>query len=816
MTFDAVTAATFLLETSGRALGAALAVALVLRALRIKAAAVRHAAWCVVLAGMLLMPVLPSIVPALPLPIRSDVPMPSGSVDRAEATVPTRADTQPTQTRPVIVTSTTPVDVVAAEQAQTLGGRPSVTLRQWLPAVLIGVYIAGALLFLGGMFHGWRSVSGMIGRATRGGALRVPSGPAIRAGSLGRVYESTEVVIPMTAGVVRSVIVLPLAWKTWTPETLAAIVAHEREHVRRRDALTALLARLNRAIFWFHPLAWWLERTLAVTAEHACDEAGVQAVAEPRRYAEILVEMAETVRRHRGRVAWQAVGVDGAGLLEGRIDRVLAGEGLRGISFMKKTAALMACGAAILLVVACRQQVTAAPPQLREDPELAKRLAAQDENVKKFEAARDMTQPQADELEQKIAANPEDFESRRQLATYYRASSTVAWDKKVPGLRRHALWLIEHHPEHEVLAPALSPQYDPEGFAAAKQLWEAHLARADASPFLIYRAVMFFAPHDKPYAEQLILRGMAMDPESAALKARMPPNVAGYQWPSQLADLYASALVGSESMWGTYNDLRTHIDKLKTPFADEVRRKLEASTDATLLSRVGARLTRPGGYSKEKDIQAAREQAKALGIRYLQRAIELDPNLETAKTSLYLATASEQQNEADRLANRAHERYIMSEDITEHVRKQPEKAQTERAEAKQQAEQVLEMAKAHAGDPSYSAAVMTAHHVLATDALREGDRERALLHLRESVKVPTSDRIKYAPPFSWMRPVNRLLKEGERDGVVQFLEAYAQLTVRERQRLLDDAKAIREGRMPSAYQHMMYRETAPSPFKPMR
>ncbi len=559
MTFDAVTAATFVLETSARALAGALAVALVLRALRIKTAAVRHAAWCVVLAGMLLMPVLPSIVPALPLPNRNDLPIPSVRGEGGDATTPTVPDPQPTQPLTATATSAKPVDVVAAVQAQTPGDRPSITLRQWLPAALIGVYIAGALLLLGRMFHGWRKVSGMIRRATRGGALRLRSGQAIRGGDLGRVYESSEVVIPMTAGVARSVIVLPPAWKTWTPETLAAVIAHEREHVRRRDALTALLARLNRAIFWFHPLAWWLERTLAVTAEHACDEAGVQAVAEPRRYAEILVEMAETVRRQRGRVAWQAVGVDGAGLLEGRIDRVLAGGPLKNISFAKKTAALLACGAAILLVVACRQQVTAAQPQLREDPELAKRLASQDEDVKKFEAARDMTQAQADELEQKIAANPEDFETRRQLVTYYRASSTVAWDKKVPGLRRHALWLIEHHPEHELSAACPVTAVRPwRGSPLRRRCGKRTLAKPDASPFLVYRAAMFFAPHDKPYAEQLILRGLAMDPESAALKARMPPNVAGYQWPSQLADLYASALVGSESMWGTYNDLRTH------------------------------------------------------------------------------------------------------------------------------------------------------------------------------------------------------------------------------------------------------------------
>jgi hypothetical protein len=78
--------------------------------------------------------------------------------------------------------------------------------------------------------------------------------------------------------------------------------------------------------------------------------------------------------------------------------------------------------------------------------------------------------------------------------------------------------------------------------------------------------------------------------------------------------------------------------------------------------------------------------------------------------------------------------------------------------------------------------------------------------MRESVKVPTSERIQYAPPFSWSRPVNRLLKAGEREAVVEFLEAFAQLTIRDRDRLLQDAKAIRDGRMPSSYQHTVARE----------
>jgi len=162
--------------------------------------------------------------------------------------------------------------------------------------------------------------------------------------------------------------------------------------------------------------------------------------------------------------------------------------------------------------------------------------------------------------------------------------------------------------------------------------------------------------------------------------------------------------------------------------------------------------------------------------------------------------------DADRLANRAHEEYMRAEDLTEYVNKDMVAGKQQRTAAKARAEEVVTMAAAHAQDPAYSVALMTAHHVLATAALRDGDRERALRHLRESVNVPTSEQLQYAPPMSWIRPVNRLVKEGERERVVEFLEAFARLTISDRERLLKDAQAIREGRMPVSYQHMVARE----------
>ena len=148
----------------------------------------------------------------------------------------------------------------------------------------------------------------------------------------------------------------------------------------------------------------------------------------------------------------------------------------------------------------------------------------------------------------------------------------------------------------------------------------------------------------------------------------------------------------------------------------------------------------------------------------------------------------------------------MRAESTEFYKKNPGLAKRQLDEAKSQAAEALRIAATHAQEPTYAAAIMTAHHVLATIALGDGDRERAVRHLRDSVNVPPSEQIQYALPFSWNWPVNRLLKAGERERVAEFLEALARLTIVERDRLMNDAQSIRDGRMPASYQHMVARE----------
>jgi bla regulator protein blaR1 len=74
---------------------------------------------------------------------------------------------------------------------------------------------------------------------------------------------------------------------------LEAILAHEVRHIQRRDNLTAAIHMLVEAIFWFHPLAWWLGTRLIEERERACDEGVLDLGNQPRAYAEGILKVCE-------------------------------------------------------------------------------------------------------------------------------------------------------------------------------------------------------------------------------------------------------------------------------------------------------------------------------------------------------------------------------------------------------------------------------------------------------------------------------------------------------------------------------------------
>jgi beta-lactamase regulating signal transducer with metallopeptidase domain len=108
-----------------------------------------------------------------------------------------------------------------------------------------------------------------------------------------RVRMSDVLAMPVTIG---RTILLPADCSTWSAAKQCAVLSHERSHVACRDFQVLLLARLNRAIFWFSPLSWWLLCELAELAEIISDEAAMAATGDAPAYAGILLDIARNAR----------------------------------------------------------------------------------------------------------------------------------------------------------------------------------------------------------------------------------------------------------------------------------------------------------------------------------------------------------------------------------------------------------------------------------------------------------------------------------------------------------------------------------------
>jgi bla regulator protein blaR1 len=96
---------------------------------------------------------------------------------------------------------------------------------------------------------------------------------------------------PGVFGLFRPVLLWPAGISEHLEEAhLESIFAHELRHVRRRDNLTAAIHMAVQAIFWFHPLVWWLGVRLTEERERACDEEVLLAGSEPGVYAESILK----------------------------------------------------------------------------------------------------------------------------------------------------------------------------------------------------------------------------------------------------------------------------------------------------------------------------------------------------------------------------------------------------------------------------------------------------------------------------------------------------------------------------------------------
>ncbi len=243
------------------------------------------------------------------------------------------------------------------------GGMRAGTVTRTLPSVsglLLAVWVMGVALVLLPMIAGLMRVrrvrqNGLPWQEGQAVVAEIATARAVRIRT--QLLLDAMVVGPMTCGVFRPVIVLPQDVRVWDPEDLQRAIVHELEHIRRRDWLMMLIARVVCALYWFHPLVWLSWRQLRLEAERACDDA-VLLGAHPEVYANQLVTLAERLASDR---AESALAMANRSDLCARVSAVLDHRQPRGragslwIATVSAVALLLLAGIAPLRAVAVPQ-----------------------------------------------------------------------------------------------------------------------------------------------------------------------------------------------------------------------------------------------------------------------------------------------------------------------------------------------------------------------------------------------------------------------------------------------------------------------------
>jgi tetratricopeptide (TPR) repeat protein len=174
-----------------------------------------------------------------------------------------------------------------------------------------------------------------------------------------RLLSSERVTVPLVWGVTRPALLLPANALEWSRDRLRVVFLHELAHLRRGDAVTLLLTRAIAALFWFHPLAWSLDRAARRDCEQACDDLVLATGTRASDYADHLLGIARALPAHDpfGAVT---LAMSRRSQLEGRLLSILQPGARRG-GVSRRAAAMATVVAALLVLPLATIRLTAQP-----------------------------------------------------------------------------------------------------------------------------------------------------------------------------------------------------------------------------------------------------------------------------------------------------------------------------------------------------------------------------------------------------------------------------------------------------------------------
>lgn len=111
--------------------------------------------------------------------------------------------------------------------------------------------------------------------------------------------ESSYVSSPVTIGHIKPLILFPIGLiNQLTPGEVEAVLTHELAHIVRRDYLSNLIQSFIEALFYYHPVTWWISGVVRAERENRADDLAISWCGDHLGYAKALMTVQEMQPMH--------------------------------------------------------------------------------------------------------------------------------------------------------------------------------------------------------------------------------------------------------------------------------------------------------------------------------------------------------------------------------------------------------------------------------------------------------------------------------------------------------------------------------------
>lgn len=283
---------------------------LLLMAMPRASAAAKHMVATAALVAVAAMPVMTVLIPAWNIVVEKPAPQKAAETSAARTVGATDAEENDTAagnaaatpqgtTIGTAISLAKATGVVPDEPLSAMSRAMNITQSTWKGMIALAVgtvtllMLAQMLVGMAGVWH----VSKNAEELTQDAAL-VELDNARDALALGRdvkLLRSSRISVPVLWGVFKPVLLLPADVVTWPVERLRVVLMHELAHLKRFDGISLIATRIAVSMFWYHPLAWSLERAGRSECERSCDDLVLAGGTKPSEYADHLLAIARSM-----------------------------------------------------------------------------------------------------------------------------------------------------------------------------------------------------------------------------------------------------------------------------------------------------------------------------------------------------------------------------------------------------------------------------------------------------------------------------------------------------------------------------------------